>query len=82
MQKINLVKISELRNQVGTLQKDLDNSESVGKDFVKLSQSLQVDLEKIRTEATEVRWQHDDDVNDCQGCKANFSSHKEKVWVF
>lgn len=31
-----------------TLQRDLDTSESVQKDFVKLSQDLQIQLEKIR----------------------------------
>lgn len=33
---------NELRTQIGSLQQELDNSETVQKDFVQLSQSLQV----------------------------------------
>lgn len=71
--------IGELKNCVGSLQEQLDNSEAVQKDFVRLSQSLQIELEKIRKENTEVRWQHDEDVIDCQGCKETFPSPKKKV---
>ena len=34
--------MSRLKTKVATLQLDLDNSEAVQRDFVKLSQSLQV----------------------------------------
>ena len=34
--------VSRLKTKVATLQLDLDNSEAVQRDFVKLSQSLQV----------------------------------------
>lgn len=44
----------ELRGRVSTLQHDLDNSETVQRDFVRLSQSLQVQLEKIRQSEKEV----------------------------
>ncbi|KAL0272622.1 UNVERIFIED_CONTAM: hypothetical protein PYX00_005523 [Menopon gallinae] len=70
--------ISELRNRVGSLQQELDTSETVQKDFVKLSQSLQVELEKIRGADTEVRWQHIEDAVDCFGCKILFTSAKKK----
>lgn len=61
---------------------DLDNSEQVQRDFVKLSQSLQVQLEKIRQADTEVRWQHEEDVSECNGCKKTFQYKKEKVELF
>lgn len=44
----------ELRGRVSTLQHDLDTSEVVQRDFVRLSQSLQVQLEKIRQSEKEV----------------------------
>ncbi|XP_023237565.1 RUN and FYVE domain-containing protein 2-like [Centruroides sculpturatus] len=68
----------ELKAKVQSLQNDLDVSEAVQKDFVKLSQSLQVELEKIRQSDCEVRWQHDDDVTECNNCKKTFHSKKEK----
>ncbi|KPM09812.1 rab GTPase-binding effector protein 1-like protein [Sarcoptes scabiei] len=71
--------IASLRSKVQSLQIDLDNSEQVQRDFVKLSQSLQVQLEKIRQSDTEVRWQHEDDVTECNGCKKCFHSRKEKI---
>ncbi len=46
--------INELRSRVSSLQTELDNSEKVQKDFVLLSQSLQQELEKIRSAETEV----------------------------
>ncbi|KAK6637841.1 hypothetical protein RUM44_008263 [Polyplax serrata] len=67
-----------LQSRVGSLQQQLDTSEVVQKDFVRLSQSLQIELEKIRGADTEVRWQHEDDVDDCPGCKTSFSTGKKK----
>ncbi|RWS28756.1 rab GTPase-binding effector protein 1-like protein [Leptotrombidium deliense] len=67
-----------LRSKVQSLQVELDNSEAVQRDFVKLSQSLQIQLEKIRQADVEVRWQHEDDVKDCNQCKKIFHSKKEK----
>ncbi|KAK6743173.1 hypothetical protein RB195_010439 [Necator americanus] len=51
-----------------SLQSELDTSEAVQKDFVQLSQSLQIQLEKIRQSEQEVRWQWEDDVENCSGC--------------
>merc|ERR1712055_87818 len=49
--------VVHLRNKVTSLQVDLDNSVAVQNDFVRLSQSLQVELEKIRQAEKEVgRW--------------------------
>ncbi|CAJ0597908.1 unnamed protein product [Cylicocyclus nassatus] len=54
-----------------SLQSELDTSEAVQKDFVQLSQSLQIQLEKIRQSEQEVRWQWEDDVENCSGCGAS-----------
>ncbi|KAF2898144.1 hypothetical protein ILUMI_08014 [Ignelater luminosus] len=69
---------NELKSRVGSLQQELDNSEAVQKDFVRLSQSLQVQLEKIRDSDTQVRWQHEEDVDDCPTCRSSFSVTKRK----
>lgn len=71
----------QLRNKLSSLQTELDNSEVVQRDFVKLSQSLQVQLEEIRQATTEVRWQHFDDVGECNSCKRGLNSKKEKVMI-
>ena len=67
-----------LRNKISSLQLDLDNSVAVQNDFVRLSQSLQVELEKIRQAETEVRWQHEEDVDDCNNCRLQFSVTRRK----
>nr|XP_022905105.1 rab GTPase-binding effector protein 1 [Onthophagus taurus] len=69
---------SELKTQISSLQQELDTSETVQKDFVRLSQSLQVQLEKIRDSDTQVRWQHDEDVDECPMCRVAFSASKRK----
>ncbi|XP_042898000.1 rab GTPase-binding effector protein 1 isoform X3 [Parasteatoda tepidariorum] len=69
----------ELKSKVQSLQSDLDTSEGVQKDFVKLSQTLQMELEKIRQSDSEVRWQHDEDVSECNTCKKIFQGRKEKI---
>uniref|UniRef100_A0A1B6DZM9 FYVE-type domain-containing protein n=2 Tax=Clastoptera arizonana TaxID=38151 RepID=A0A1B6DZM9_9HEMI len=66
--------VVELRNRVTSLQTELDNGETVQKDFVLLSQSLQQELERIRGADTQVRWEHDEDVDECPGCRATFST--------
>ncbi|CAH1801364.1 unnamed protein product [Owenia fusiformis] len=66
------------RNKVSSLQADLDNSEAVQRDFVKLSQSLQIQLEKIRQGENEVRWQHEEDANDCENCHKEFGVSRRK----
>jgi len=70
--------VAELKSRVGSLQQELDNSEAVQKDFVRLSQSLQVQLERIREADTQVRWQHEEDVEECQGCRSGFSFTRSK----
>lgn len=69
---------SELKSRVFQLQQELDNTEAVQQDFVRLSQSLQVQLEKIRESDTVVRWQHEEDVDECPNCRQVFSSTKRK----
>lgn len=44
--------VLEQRNKVVALQNDLANSEEVQRDFVRLSQSLQQELERIRESGT------------------------------
>lgn len=46
--------LNESRQKCLTIQKELDISEQVQKDFVRLSQNLQIQLEKIRQSETEV----------------------------
>ncbi|XP_065333538.1 rab GTPase-binding effector protein 2-like isoform X4 [Cloeon dipterum] len=68
----------ELRNRVASLQEDLENNEATQQDFVQLSQSLQMELERLREAEKEVRWQHEDDVDECPGCKQQFSVTRRK----
>lgn len=70
--------VQKYKSKVQSLQIDLDNSEAVQRDFVKLSQSLQIQLEKIRQAETEVRWQHEEDIDDCNNCKQQFTVTKRK----
>ena len=44
-----MAEVMELRGKVKLLQTDLDNSVAVQQDFVRLSQSLQMELEKIKS---------------------------------
>ena len=46
--------MAEQKQRVASLQHDLDLSEQTQRDFVRLSQSLQVQLEKIRQSDSEV----------------------------
>lgn len=71
--------IAELRQRVMSLQQELDTSEAVQKDFVRLSQSLQVQLERIRQAGSEVRWQHEEDVEECPSCHTAFTVTRKKV---
>lgn len=70
--------VMEMKAKVISLQVELDNSEVVQRDFVKLSQSLQIQLEKIRTAEHQVRWQHEEDVEDCASCHQPFSVTRRK----
>jgi len=44
-----------------------------------LSLKFQIQLEKIRASENEVRWQHEDDVDDCSNCKQTFHVTRRKV---
>ncbi|XP_047991197.1 rab GTPase-binding effector protein 1 isoform X3 [Leguminivora glycinivorella] len=70
---------TELKGRVQALQQELDNSEKVQQDFVRLSQSLQVQLQRIREADTEVRWQHEEDVTECPTCHVQLPNSKKKV---
>lgn len=48
LMQVLLVNLKESKRRCLTLQQELDTSEAVQRDFVKLSQSLQIELEKIR----------------------------------
>ncbi|XP_055615990.1 rab GTPase-binding effector protein 1 isoform X2 [Toxorhynchites rutilus septentrionalis] len=86
MQTINLQAVNEkldkqsadLKAKMSVLQEDLANNEAVQKDFVKLSQSLQMQLEKIRSADTQVRWQDEDDVDQCPNCRKEFTVTRRK----
>uniref|UniRef100_A0A8R1E6W3 FYVE-type domain-containing protein n=2 Tax=Caenorhabditis japonica TaxID=281687 RepID=A0A8R1E6W3_CAEJA len=66
------------KQRCASLQQELDTSEVVQRDFVKLSQSLQIQLEKIRQSEQEVRWQWDEDVNQCSNCDTSLAKLKAK----
>ncbi|PIK56491.1 putative rab GTPase-binding effector protein 1 [Apostichopus japonicus] len=70
--------LQDFKKRSSTLHADLKTSETVQMDFVKLSQSLQVQLENIRQTENEVRWEHEDDVDKCFNCKINFGSQRKK----
>lgn len=38
-----------------------------------------MELEKIRAADTQVRWQDDEDVDECRSCKSNFTVTRRKV---
>ncbi|KAK4475711.1 hypothetical protein MN116_000976 [Schistosoma mekongi] len=67
-------RIVDLQDQIVRLQNDLDNIESVQADFVRLSQNLQVQLERLRQQDQEVRWINPDDVTTCFACNSSFST--------
>ena len=50
--------LSEKSARIKNLQQELDNSVAVQTDFVRLSQSLQMELEKIRQSEKEVSTEH------------------------
>ncbi|XP_030562444.1 rab GTPase-binding effector protein 1 [Drosophila novamexicana] len=70
---------SDFKSKIKTLQEELSTMETVQKDFVKLSQKLQMTLEELRHADTEVRWQDDDDVNNCPTCNAGFTVMVRKI---
>ncbi|KAI1710599.1 rabaptin-like protein domain-containing protein [Ditylenchus destructor] len=64
----------EYREKCARLQRELDTTTQVQKDFVELSQHLQIQLEKIRQEEHEVRWQFDEDIVQCNRCQTAFDT--------
>ena len=44
-----------------------------------LCRHSQIQLEKIRDAEHEVRWQHEEDVDECTSCKLPFSVTRRKV---
>ncbi|XP_014228047.1 rab GTPase-binding effector protein 1 [Trichogramma pretiosum] len=73
--------ITELKQQIINLQQELNTGEETQKDFVRLTQSLQIELQKIRDSEKEVRWQYEDDVDECPTCHLFFASDKKKEKV-
>lgn len=73
---------ADLRQKSTVLQQELANSEVVQQDFVRLSQSLQVQLEKIRAADSTVRWQDEDDVDQCPTCRSAFAVTRRQVSGF
>jgi len=71
--------LAHLRSRVSSLQADLETNEAVQRDFVQLSQQLQVQLEKIRQSEKELRWQYEEDVDNCGECRQPFNVTKRKV---
>lgn len=76
--KSALDEIATMKIKISSLQEDLNNSEFVQRDFVKLSQSLQIELERERAKQTEVRWQNEEDIDECNKCKTSFSVTRRK----
>ncbi|XP_014209189.1 rab GTPase-binding effector protein 1 [Copidosoma floridanum] len=70
--------ITELKQQILNLQQELNTGEETQKDFVRLTQSLQVQLQKIRDSEKEVRWQYEEDVDECPTCRSSFLQGKKK----
>ncbi|ODN02630.1 Rab GTPase-binding effector protein 1 [Orchesella cincta] len=68
----------ELQGKIGTLRKELNNSEDLQKDLISLNKSLQMELEALRCPETEVRWQHPDDISQCKTCKKGLHDPREK----
>lgn len=71
-EKLNRINV-EYKSKIKNLQDDLATSEHVQRDFVKLSQSLQITIEKFRQPNAEVRWQDDEDVDNCPNCNSVFT---------
>ncbi|EDO49546.1 predicted protein, partial [Nematostella vectensis] len=77
-----LVKLEEevnrLKNQVQSLNSQLNESETVQRDFVKLSQTLQMQLAEMQESENEVRWEHKDDARECRNCQKPLNTNKDK----
>ncbi|XP_044758932.1 rab GTPase-binding effector protein 1 [Coccinella septempunctata] len=69
---------NELKSRVSSLQQELDTSETVQKDFVRLTQDLQIQLQRIRDSDAQVRWQHEEDIDTCPSCHFSFNNTRKK----
>eukprot|EP00117_Sycon_ciliatum_P031043 scpid40088/ scgid4592/ Early endosome antigen 1 len=67
-----------LRGQLENMRQQLDSSQLVQQDFVRLSQNLQVQLANMVDKQREVRWEHEDDIETCRGCEKLFSVTRRK----
>lgn len=65
---------SELRAKNANLTAELSTAEEVQKDFVRLSQSLQIQLEHLRQEGRSIRWQEKAETGACGDCGAAFEA--------
>ncbi|KAL1244147.1 Rab GTPase-binding effector protein [Trichinella spiralis] len=72
-------RISELEANVKELEKDKLQAKELIQEGQRRAQSLQIQLEKIRQSEHEVRWEDDDDVLMCRGCKQLFNRHRRKL---
>lgn len=69
--------VQQLHSRIDSLKKDLGNSETIQKDFMQFSQTLQIELNKVRLGEREVRWQHPDDISECESCHKSFAKDKK-----
>ncbi|XP_028396421.1 rab GTPase-binding effector protein 1-like [Dendronephthya gigantea] len=75
----NLVNdVKQLKAQLHSLNSQLNNSEAVQRDFVQLSQSLQVKLEEMKESQKEIKWEHEDDVSSCRKCEKPLDVPQDK----
>ncbi|XP_048582683.1 rab GTPase-binding effector protein 1 isoform X2 [Nematostella vectensis] len=70
--------VNRLKNQVQSLNSQLNESETVQRDFVKLSQTLQMQLAEMQESENEVRWEHKDDARECRNCQKPLNTNKDK----
>lgn len=68
----------QLRNQLQAMTEQLNQSETVQRDFVRLSQSLQMQIAQIHESETDVRWQYPDDIKECKSCQKVLKANKDK----
>ncbi|CAD5120750.1 DgyrCDS9311 [Dimorphilus gyrociliatus] len=73
--------LHQLKHRILVLQDDLNNSECVQRDFVKLSQSLQIQLEKERSKTPgDEKWQRIKEENGrCNECGVSFTPPPKKA---
>lgn len=67
-----------LKNQLQSMTEQLNQSETVQRDFVRLSQSLQMQIAQIHESETDVRWQYPEDITECPNCNRGLKSSREK----